>query len=126
MSELPILPSGSKHPHEELILVALRLDAQHDGPQFYTLLSVGGTDERPLVADGRLLFFTRRQLAGKALAEDPTLAGLGPPPEEIEVDVAPGQHKPDFWWNNLSDATFCPANTPSSPLSDSPGYMQLF
>ncbi len=94
MSELPILPSESKHPHEELILIGLRLDAQHDGPQLYTLLSVGGADERPISADGRLLFFTRRELAGKALALDPTLARLGPPPEEIETfcDVAEALH----------------------------------
>ncbi len=94
MSELPILPSGPKQPHEELILIALRLDAQHDGPELYTLLSVGGTDERPISADGRLLFFTRRELAAKALVLDPTLASLAPPPQEIETfcDVAEALH----------------------------------
>jgi hypothetical protein len=94
MSELPILPSDSKHPHEELILVGLRLDGQHDGPQLYTLLSVGGTDERPISAGGRLLFFTRRELAAKALSLDATLAMLAPAPQEIETfcDVAEALH----------------------------------
>lgn len=94
MSDLPILASDSKNQHEELILIGLRLDAKHDGPQLYTLLSVGGTDERPISADGRLLFFTRPELAVKALALDPTLARLPPPPQEIETfcDVAETLH----------------------------------
>ena len=54
MPELPVL---HPKPHEELILVGFRVDARHDGPQFYTLLAVGGDDERPLTSDGRIVFF---------------------------------------------------------------------
>ncbi len=90
MSDLPILHPHKAHSHEELILVGFRVDAGHDGPQFYTLLAVGGENERPLTADGRILFFTRPELAGKALALDASLAQLGPAPEELETfcDVA--------------------------------------
>ncbi len=90
MSELPIVHSPHAHSHEELILVGFRVDAGHEGPQFYTLLSVGGDNERPLTAEGRVLFFSNPQLAEKALALDASLARLGPPPQEIETfcDVA--------------------------------------
>src|SRR5271167_1482552 len=90
MPQLPIVQPNRPQPHEELILVGFRVDANHEGPQFYTLLAVGGENERPLTADGRVLFFTRPQLAAKALALDASLAHLGPAPEELETfcDVA--------------------------------------
>ena len=90
MSDLAIIDARRPHPPEELVLVGFRLDAGHEGSQFYTLLAVGGNNERPLTADGRIIFFTHQQLAGKALALDPSLARLGPAPEEIETfcDVA--------------------------------------
>jgi hypothetical protein len=93
MSELPIVqPRQSK---EELVLVGLRVDPNHEGPQFYTLLAVGGENERPLTAEGRILFFTRPQLAAKALALDASLARLGPAPEELETfcDLAEALHR---------------------------------
>ncbi len=87
MPELPVL-----HPraHEELLLIGFRVDARHDGPQFYTLLAVGGDDERPITSGGRVVFFVHPKLAAKALALDPGMAELGPPPEAIETfcDVA--------------------------------------
>jgi hypothetical protein len=87
MPELPVL-----HPraHEELILIGFRVDAGHDGPQFYTLLAVGSDNERPLTSDGRVVFFVHPGLAARALALDPSMARLGPPPEGIETfcDVA--------------------------------------
>jgi hypothetical protein len=88
MSELPIVQP--RHAHEELVLVGFRVDASHEGPQLYTLLAVGGENERPLTADGRILFFTPPQLASQALALDASLARLGPAPEELETfcDVA--------------------------------------
>ena len=94
MSELPIVGSGQRQSHEELILVAFRLDGGSNVPQFYTLLAVGGENERPISAGGRLLFFTRPDLASKALALDAALAALGPAPEEIETycDVAEALH----------------------------------
>jgi hypothetical protein len=92
MSQLPIVSSQQRH--EELVLVGFRLDGGHDGPQLYTLLVVGGDDERPLMADGRLLFFTQPELATQALALDSDLARLGPAPHEIETfcDVAEALH----------------------------------
>jgi hypothetical protein len=93
MSELSVLSTKPQHP-EELVLVAFRVDGQHDGPQFYTLLAVGGDNERPLTAEGRLLFFTHLELATKALALDSDLAKLGTPPTEVETfcDVAEALH----------------------------------
>jgi hypothetical protein len=94
MPELPILSSHSNRAHEELVLIGFRLDGQHDGPQLHTLLAVGGDNERPIMAGGRLIFFTRLDLAAKALALDQALAKLGPPSEEIETfcDIAEALH----------------------------------
>src|ERR1700685_135523 len=94
MSELPIISSRSSHAQEELVLLGVRVDAQHDGPQLYTLLAVGGENERPLVADGRVLFFSHPNLAEKARGLDTTFTKLGPPPNEIEsfCDVAEALH----------------------------------
>lgn len=93
MPDLPILNARAQH-HEELVLVGLRIDPQHDGPQLYTLLAVGGDDERPATADGRLLFFARPALASKALALDKTLSKLGPASPEMDTfcDVAETLH----------------------------------
>jgi hypothetical protein len=84
MPELPIVHT-QPHPHEDLVLVGFRVDATHDGPQFYTLLAVGGENERPLTADGHIIFFTLPQLASKALALDASLSRMGPAPQEIET-----------------------------------------
>ena len=94
MSKLPIVQTQKRQPPEELMLVGFRIDSQHDGPQFYTLLAVGGHDERPLTSAGRILFFTQPELAAKALAMDETLAGFAPAPTEIETfcDVAEALH----------------------------------
>ncbi|HKD84497.1 MAG TPA: hypothetical protein VKB58_07095 [Terriglobales bacterium] len=94
MPDLPVLGSRSPLSHEELVLVAFRLDGEHDGPQFYTLLAVGGDNERPLMANDRLLFFSRPELASKVLALDAELAGFGPAPAEVEsfCDVAEALH----------------------------------
>jgi hypothetical protein len=94
MSELPILHARQHKPHEELVLVGFRLDGEHDGPQFYTVLAVGGDNERPITAEGRLLFFPHPGSAAKALALDPDMAKLGQAPQEIETfcDVAEALH----------------------------------
>jgi hypothetical protein len=94
MSHLTVLSSRSNHAHEELVLVGFRIDGQHDGPQLYTLLTVGGDNERPIVADGRVVFFTRPELAGKALVLDHSLKELSPIPTEMETfcDVAESLH----------------------------------
>ena len=75
-------------------MVGIRLDGSHDGPQFYTVVAVGGDNERPITADGRLLFFINPQMAAQALALDPSMARTGEPPKEIETfcDVAEALH----------------------------------
>lgn len=90
MSELHILHPNKPHAHEELALVALRVTPHHEGPQFYTLLAVGGSNERPLAMEGGIVFFTRPELASEALKLDPSMLSLGPAPQEIEsmCDVA--------------------------------------
>src|SRR5215469_9049918 len=90
MGELPILNSEQKQRHEELALAGIRLDPTHEGPQFYTLVAVGGDNERPLTAEGRIIFFARTTLMHKALAMDKSLAVLGNPPRDVEMmcDVA--------------------------------------
>jgi hypothetical protein len=90
MSELPIVASNPSQRHEELAMAGFRIDPTHEGPQFYTLLAIGGDNERPLTADGRIIFFVRTTLVYKALAMDKSLAVLGNPPRDVETicDVA--------------------------------------
>jgi hypothetical protein len=92
MSDLPIVDSNpaKSDRQEELAMAGFRVDASYEGPQFYTLLAVGGENERPLTADGRIVFFVRTTLAHKALAMDKTMAVLGNPPRDVETicDVA--------------------------------------
>jgi hypothetical protein len=90
MPDLPVLNQRESNRHEELAMAGFRLDPEHEGPQFYTLLAVGGDNERPLTADGRIIFFSRTTLVHKALAMDKSLAVLGNPPRDFETmcDVA--------------------------------------
>ena len=90
MSQLPVLNQSESSRPEELAMAGFRIDHTHDGPQFYTLLAVGGDNERPLTADGRIIFFARTTLVHKALAMDKSLAVLGNPPRDVETmcDVA--------------------------------------
>jgi len=90
MSQLPVLNQSESRRPEELAMAGFRIDHTHDGPQFYTLLAVGGDNERPLTADGRIIFFARTTLVHKALAMDKSLAVLGNPPRDVETmcDVA--------------------------------------
>jgi hypothetical protein len=76
------------------MLMGMRVDGEHDGPQFYSVLAVGGDNERPIVSEGRILFFTRPDLAAKALAMDLTMRKLGAAPTEVEAfcDVAEALH----------------------------------
>lgn len=85
MSEFQLLHPQRPHEKEELLLVGFRLDARHDGPQFYTLLVVGGVDERPPVSGGRIIFFTRPDLAAKAVLLDKSMTQLGPAPRDLET-----------------------------------------
>ncbi len=90
MSELHILHPQKPHGHEELALIGIRLSPRHDGPQLYTLLAVGGDNERPLMADGAILFFADPGQAAGVLAMDPTMSSTGAPPTELEAvcDIA--------------------------------------
>lgn len=90
MSELPILHSHKPHDREELALIAIRATPYHEGYQLYTLLAVGGNNERPLTADGSVLFFTDPKRAAKAMELDASMAQLGPVPTHLEAvcDVA--------------------------------------
>jgi hypothetical protein len=92
MSDLPIVDTNSPRSgrQEELALAGFRIDPTHEGPQFYTLLAVGGDNERPLTADGRIIFFVRLTQVHKALAMDATMSVLGNPPRAVETicDVA--------------------------------------
>jgi hypothetical protein len=53
-------------------------------------LVVGSDNERPLVANGRIVFFSRPELAAKSLLLDPSVAHLRMPLESVETlcDVA--------------------------------------
>ena len=90
MPELHILHSARPHDHEELALIGFRVTPHHEASQLYTLLAVGGQNERPLTANGSIIFFTRPELADDALRLDPSMAGLGPAPHDVEsiCDVA--------------------------------------
>jgi len=90
MPDPPSLDTSESVRHEDLAMAGFRLDPTHEGPQFYTLLAVGGDNERPLTADGRIIFFVRPTLIHKALAMDESLAQLGTPPRDVETmcDVA--------------------------------------
>jgi hypothetical protein len=90
MSDLPILHAHRPHDHEELVLVGLRATPYHDGPQLYTLLAVGGNNERPLTADGSIIFFRTPAQSKGALKLDATMSKLGAAPDQIEsvCDVA--------------------------------------
>jgi hypothetical protein len=89
MSELPIL-HAKPHTHEELALIALRVTPYHEAYQLYTLLAVGGDNERPLTAAGSILFFTDPKAAGKALELDASMSSLGSVPNHLEAvcDIA--------------------------------------
>src|SRR6185312_14978454 len=90
MSELPILHANKPHAREELALIAVRVTPYHEGYQLYTLLAVGGNNERPLTAEGSVLFFTDPKAAPKALELDASMSLLGLVPNHLEAvcDVA--------------------------------------
>lgn len=94
MPDLPILHAQSSTSQEEPVLVGFRIDPSHDGPQFYSVFAIGGENERPLMVDGRILFFSRPELAPKALLLDGTTAHMKLPLDGIEMvcDLAQTLH----------------------------------
>lgn len=69
--------------HQEPVwLIGFRVDPDREQPEFYTL--VIGDDERPLLADGRIVLFTDPELATEALElADIDVHRLGPLPSEV-------------------------------------------
>ena len=95
MSDLHILdPQPSPSTHEEPVLVGFRIDPTHEGPQFYSVFAIGGDHERPLMREGRILFFSRPELAPKALLLDGTTAHMKLPTDGVEMlcDLAQTLH----------------------------------
>jgi hypothetical protein len=94
MSDLHILHAQPASSEEEPVLVGFRVDPKHEGPQFYSVFAIGGENERPLMLDGRILFFSRAALAPKALLLDGTTAHMKLPLDGIEMvcDVAETLH----------------------------------
>jgi hypothetical protein len=71
---------------EALYIVGFRLDPDFDGAQFYTLVALEGENERPLMADGRIVFFANHADAKRALAlGDDAIKRLGLPSVELEM-----------------------------------------
>ena len=89
------VPFPPPPPTEALYLVGFRLDPDADGPQFYTLFVLESENDRPLVANGRVIFFSDPALANSALSlADNDMSRLGPAPTELEIlcDVAEALH----------------------------------
>jgi hypothetical protein len=89
------VPFPPPEPVEGLYVVGFRLDPNSEGPQFYTLIALEGESERPLVVNGRVVFFVDLAKANRAAARgDGEFKRLGPPKEEIEMmcDVAQALH----------------------------------
>ncbi len=89
------VPFPPPPPTEALYLVGFRLDPDAEGPQFYTLFVLESENDRPLIANGRVVFFAEPKRAAEALelAEN-DMSRLGPAPIELEVfcDVAEALH----------------------------------
>jgi len=80
------VPFPPPEPLEALYLVGFRLDPEIDGAQFYTLVALEGENERPLMANGRIVFFANRGDAKRALAlGDDAIKRLGIPSGEVEM-----------------------------------------
>jgi hypothetical protein len=89
MTELHILHPHKPHHHEELALIAFRVTPYHEGPQLYTLLAVGGENERPLSADGSIVFFRHPEEGVQAVKLDTSMSQLTPPAQvESVCDIA--------------------------------------
>jgi hypothetical protein len=93
MSEF--VPFPPPEPVEGLYVVGFRLDPSSDEPQFYTLVALEGENERPLLVNGRIVFFSELSKAAKAASRgDSDFKRLGPPKEDVEMmcDVAQALH----------------------------------
>ena len=85
------VPFPPPPPTEALYLVGFRLE----GPQFYTLFVLESENDRPLVSEGRVVFFTQPEQASTALKLSTNdMSRLGPAPKELEIfcDIAEALH----------------------------------
>lgn len=85
------VPFPPKEPTEGLYLVGFRLDPGAETAQFYTLFVLESDNDRPLVQENRVLFFTDPARAHAALQlSDNDMARLGAAPKEVEIlcDIA--------------------------------------
>lgn len=91
---LPESSENSIENPETLYLFGFRIDPDKEDPEIYTLF-IYGEQERPLVADGYIVFFSRPELALSALklCEIDT-SQLGMPPAEVALvcDIAETLH----------------------------------
>ena len=89
------VPFPPPPPTEALYLVGFRLDPDSEGPQFYTIFVLESENDRPLVADGRIIFYSAPAEASSALLlADNDMSRLGPAPTELEIlcDIAQTLH----------------------------------
>jgi hypothetical protein len=89
------VPFPPPPPTEALYLVGFRLDPDAGEPQFYTLFVLESENDRPLVANGRIVFFAEPSKAANALTlADNDMSRLAPVPVELEIlcDVADALH----------------------------------
>jgi hypothetical protein len=89
------VPFPPPPPLEALYLIGFRLDPESEGPQFYTLFVLESDNDRPLVCEGRVVFFARPEQANAALKlSNNDMARLGPAPKELEIfcDIADSLH----------------------------------
>ena len=89
------VPFPTPPPTEAIYLVGFRIDPDASGPQFYTLFVLESENDRPLVANGRVVFFTKPSSAAEALKlSDNDMSRLGPASHELEIfcDIAEALH----------------------------------
>ncbi len=89
------VPFPPPEPTEALYLVGFRLDPASAEPECYTLFVLESQNDRPLLREGRILFFRSPAEADAALqVSDNDLARLGPAPGELEIlcDIAQALH----------------------------------
>src|SRR3954464_3990138 len=96
MSDLVPFPAPAPEEiREHLYLVGFRLDPSSADPQLFTLMAMNGDNDRPAMAQDRVLFCSAPALAPAVLARsDNGLQLLGPAPTEMAFicDVAAALH----------------------------------
>src|SRR4051794_14982173 len=96
MSELVPFPAPApEETREHLYLVGFRVDPSTADPQLFTLFAMDGDNDRPAMAQDRILFFAEPALAPVALARcDNGLQLLGPAPTDVAFicDIAEALH----------------------------------